>query len=100
MWCEKTNSTYIENYSLTDILNTLPKYTTTGVSENRAILHINTMDHSLLKSRFQKIFEQEYSEKLKTINEKYDITSYKVVLTNGTNEVTDETDFLKAKKVD
>ena len=98
MWCEKTNSTYIENYSLTDILNTLPKYTTTGVSENRAILHINTMDHSLLKSRFQKIFEQEYSEKLKTINEKYDITSYKVVLTNGTNEVTDETDFSKSQK--
>ena len=96
IWCEKTGSQYKEDFSLTDILNTLPKYTTTGVSEKRAILKINTTDHSLLKSRFQRVFEQEYSEKLKTINEKYGITSYRVALTNGTKELLDVTDFSKS----
>ena len=96
IWCAKTGSQYKEDFSLTDILNTLPKYTTTGVSEKRAILKINTTDHSLLKSRFQRVFEQEYSEKLKTINEKYGITSYRVALTNGTKELLDVTDFSKS----
>ena len=77
-------------------MNTLPKYKTSGVSEKRAILKINTTDHSLLKSRFQRVFEQEYSEKLKTINEKYGITSYRVALTNGTKELLDVTDFSKS----
>ena len=96
IWCAKTGSQYKEDFSLTDILNTLPKYTTTGVSEKRAILKINKTNHSLLKSRFQRVFEQEYSEKLKTINEKYGITSYRVALTNGTNELLDVTDFSKS----
>lgn len=96
IWCKKTEVPYKEDFSLTDILNTLPKYTTTGVSESRAILHINTTDHSLLKSRFQRVFEQEYLEKLKTINEKYGITSYKVALTNGTKEFLDVADFSKS----
>jgi phosphoglucomutase len=96
IWCAKTGSQYKDDFSLTDILNTLPKYTTTGVSEKRAILKINTIDHSLLKSRFQRVFEQEYSEKLKTINEKYGITSYRVALTNGTKELLDVTDFSKS----
>ena len=96
IWCAKTGSQYKEDFSLTDILDTLPKYTTTGVSEKRAILKIKTTDHSLLKSRFQRVFEQEYSEKLKTINEKYGITSYRVALTNGTKELLDVTDFSKS----
>ena len=96
IWCAKTGSQYKDDFSLTDILNTLPKYTTTGVSEKRAILKIKTTDHSLLKSRFQRVFEQEYSEKLKTINEKYGITSYRVALTNGTKELLDVADFSKS----
>lgn len=96
-WCQKTNYQFTQDYTITDILESLPKYTTTGVSEKRAILHINTKDHSLLKSRFQQIFEKEYNEKLKTINEKYGITSYKVSLTNGTKELIDCDDFSKSK---
>ncbi|MDE7384020.1 MAG: phosphoglucomutase, partial [Treponemataceae bacterium] len=48
-WCDLTGAFYSDDFSLTDILDTLPKYTTTGVSESRAVLHIATKDHSLLK---------------------------------------------------
>ena len=67
-------------------------YTTTGVSEPRAILKINTKDHSELKRKFQKIFEAEWTKKQNTLN-KYGIYSYTAITTNGIQEIPDITDY-------
>ena len=97
LWCKSTGIQEKENYSLTDILSSIPVYTTTGVSEPRAVLHIETKDHSVLKSRFQKIFEVQYEEK-KAFLEENGIFSWECCITNGTKEVCGEKDFSKSGK--
>lgn len=92
LWCTKSNNTYNQEYTLTDVLKTIPVYTTTGVSEPRAILKINTKDHSELKRKFQKIFEAEWPRKQKILNN-YGIYSYTAITTNGTQQIPDITDY-------
>lgn len=96
-WCKKSGNEYKENYSLSDVLRTLPVYTTTGVSEKRAVLHIATKNHSELKAKFQKIFEKQWKEQ-KVFLENYGIYSWECDITNGTKEVRGETDFSKSGK--
>ena len=95
-WCNLTGAFYSDDFSLTDILDTLPKYTTTGVSESRAVLHIATKDHSLLKSRFQNVFQNEWTLKKDELYEKYKILYWECVITNGTKETRRVTDFSKS----
>lgn len=96
-WCKKSNCECKDNYTLTDILASLPAYTTTGVSAPRAVLHIETKDHGELKARFQKIFEKQWIEQ-KVFLENYGIFSYECDITNGTKEIRGETEFRKSGK--
>ena len=86
-----------EKKSLTEILSALPEYTTTGVSEPRAVLKIKTTDHAELKRKFQKIFEEQWKEE-KTFLENYGIFSWECRITQGTKETLNITDFSKSGK--
>ena len=96
-WCKRSGNKFSENYSLSDILNTLPVYTTTGVSEKRAVLHIKTKNHSALKAEFQKIFEEQWKTQ-KCFLEQYGIFGWECDITNGTKEICGEKDFSKSGK--
>lgn len=100
LWCELSNQSekYKDNFTLSDVIETLPVYTTTGVSEPRAILKIQTRDHSILKGNFQKVFENSFKNGADGLLKKYGISSYKCVLTNGTTEKTDVSDFSQSGK--
>ncbi len=100
LWCSLSNQeyNYRDDFSLTDILKTLPVYTTTGVSEQRAVLHITKTDHAILKTNFQKIFEKEWDEKKEELKSKYNIHSYIAVSTNGTIETKGITNYSLSKK--
>lgn len=97
-WCEKSGYKYSDDFTLTDILESLPVYTTTGVSEKRALLHIETKDHSKLKKKFQKVFEKSWKEKLPSLTKEHGICNYEAVITNGTKETRDVSDFSKSGK--
>ena len=88
IWCEKSDQLfkYKEDFTLADIIGTLPAYTTTGVSEPRAVLQIKTQDKGLLKSRFQKIFMEEWESHKDELEAIYGFHSYEADLTNGTKE--------------
>lgn len=94
LWCKKSGQEHLykRNFTLCDIIDSLPVYTTTGVSEPRALLHIQTKDHSLLKARFQKYFSNQW-ETQKEHWEKYGITSWEGICNNGTKETRNLTDF-------
>ena len=96
-WCKRSGNDFSENYSLSDVLSTLPAYTTTGVSEKRAVLHIKTKNHSALKAEFQKIFEEQWKTQ-KCFLEQYGIFGWKCDITNGTKEICGEKDFSKSGK--
>lgn len=93
LWCQKRGVKYNPDFSLTDVLNTIPVYTTTGVSEKRAVLHIKTKDHALLKANFQKVLEDEWLKVSAIFETKYNFYSYEAIITNGTKETRNVKDF-------
>ena len=98
MWCNKSGNKYKADFTLTDIIESLPKYTTTGVSEPRAVLKVKTTDHSKLKGAFQKAFESEWKKKSSSLKKKYGITSWEAVITKGTKETRAVKDFSLSEK--
>ena len=95
IWCEKSNQSfkYKDDFTLADILDTLPAYTTTGVSEERAMLHIKTEDKGLLKEKFREIFAEEWAAHKDELEHIYGFTSYEADITNGTVEVKNASDW-------
>ncbi len=100
LWCTASGQEekYRDDFTFTDIIETLPQYTTTGVSEKRAILHMNTMDHGQLKANFQKLFENQWELQKSKLHEKYGFSSYEAVSTNGTKENRNITDYSESGK--
>lgn len=98
IWCDARNLPYKNDFTLADVIETLPAYTTTGVAEERAILKIKTMDHSVLKGKFQKIFAEEWESKKAELSSKYGIENYEAVGTNGTEETRNLIDYSKNGK--
>lgn len=98
IWCDSRKLPYNNSFTLLDVIETLPAYTTTGVAEERAILKIKTADHSHLKGNFQKIFEEEWQAKKSELSSKYGIENYEAVGTNGTEENRNLSDYSKNGK--
>lgn len=95
MWCELSGqqNKYKPDFSLKDIIASLPAYTTTATQEKRALLQIKQKDHALLKRSYQKIFLTEWENQKSKFAEKYDFQYYKVFGTKGTEEFPCEKDF-------
>ena len=95
IWCEKSGQEfrYKDDFTLSDVLETLPVYTTTGVSENRAILQVKTLDKGLLKERFKTIFLEEWQAKKDELEAIYGFVSYEADTTNGSNEKKNVSDW-------
>lgn len=90
LWCEKSGQSekYTKEFTLQDVIDSLPAYTTTGVSESRAILQINAKDKGLLKEKFKALFEEDFKARKAELLEKYGIADYEAYTTNGTTEFT------------
>jgi len=95
LWCTLSGQekSYKDDFTLSDVIRTLPAYTTTGVSENRALLNIQNGDHVQLKRNFQKIFCAQWEEKKEQLKKKYGIVSWKAFATVGTKEIAQPDDF-------
>jgi len=93
IWCKKAGIDYNPDFTLTNVLESLPVYTTTGVSEPRAILKVKNTDHAKLKAAFQKSFEADWEKKKADLKKKYGIAGYEAVITNGTKETRDVSDY-------
>jgi phosphoglucomutase len=98
LWCKKAGLKYKEDYTLTDIIESLPKYTTTGVSEPRAVLKVKTTDHAKLKAAFQKAFEADWKQRADQLKKDYGICSYEAVITKGTVETRGVKDWSESGK--
>ncbi len=95
LWCAVSNQLdkYKDDFTLADVIGTLPAYVTTGVSEKRAVLHVATQNQAVLKRRFQHVFVQEWQKKRVALLKKYGFCSYEAVATNGTKETRGIEDF-------
>lgn len=88
LWCKMSGQEkkYKDNFTLDDVISTLPKYTTTGVSESRAVLQVKMQDKGKLKENFKKEFILSWEEKKEQLKNEYGIASYEAFTTNGTKE--------------
>ena len=99
LWLSLTDREYLykDTFTLCDIISTLPAFTTTGVSEQRALLTIKTNNHSTLKASYQKVFIQEWKKKKEFLRKKFGIESWRAVSNNGTEQTDNVTDFSLSK---
>ena len=72
-----------ENFTLADIIASLPVFFTTGAYTDDALLKVKTADHGLLKDNYQKIFLREWEEKKGMLKEEYGISGWEVIANNG-----------------
>lgn len=63
----------------------LPPYTTTSVTDDRAILHLKTQDYRSLKKHYEQNFPQEFDKNREFLS-KYGITNWKEYQTEGIRE--------------
>lgn len=95
IWCTLSGqeSAYKNDFTLSDVILTLPVFTTTGVSEKRAVTKVTMNDHAKLKAAYQRVFEKEWIAKKSILKDKYGILTYEAVCNNGTKETRNVTDF-------
>ncbi|MCL1928153.1 MAG: phosphatidylglycerol lysyltransferase [Treponema sp.] len=93
----QTDNGASDNFSLDDIIASLPPFQTTSVSAPEAKLQVTTRDHALLKSQYQKIFEKEWNEKKDKLMLQYNITGWEARSCIGTEEKQNLSDFSDAE---
>ncbi len=98
LWCRQSGQEdlYREDFTLADILASLPPYATTSAYEARALLQIKSKDHASLKSRFEEIFYRDWEDKALALREKADFASWVAYGYNGISEERLENDFAKS----
>jgi len=98
IWCTLSNQKelYREDFTMADIISSLPVFVTTETVSDEAILNVKTLDHGLLKGKYQEIFMQEWEEKKSFFMETYGISSWDVIAYNGTEEKRGLADFADA----
>ena len=86
IWCKLSGQRYREDFTLADIMNSLPAFTTTGVTSPAAVLKVNTMDHAAFKDKYQNIFLREWEEKKTNLLEMFGISEWEAIAYNGMEE--------------
>lgn len=95
--CLGKENLYRENFTLADVIETIPPFTTTSVFEEEARIKVKTKNHSDLKRHFQKIFLSEWEKKKNEFHEK-GITTWSAVCNNGIHQKENIQDFGESGK--
>jgi len=98
IWCSLSGQIekYNDDFSLADIIASLPPFVTTSAYNKDAGLRIKTSDHSLLKERYQQIFLREWENRKDELKSRYGFQSWEAVAYNGTAETRDLKHFGEA----
>jgi phosphoglucomutase len=91
IWCkrsgqeEKYRNKFDCNFNLSDIIESLPEFITTSAYSDDAVMKVNTKDHSLLKSRYQKFFLKEWEDKKDELR-RYGFVGWEAIAYNDRKE--------------
>jgi phosphomannomutase len=88
LWCQRSGQTaaYRPDYSLADVIATLPAWTTTPASDDRAMLKITTTDHGALKAAFEAKWPAAWSIRRAELEARYGFASWEEINYEGTDE--------------
>jgi phosphoglucomutase len=88
IWCRRSGHTekYRDDFTLADIIESLPQFASTSAYSQDAVLRITTPDNSLLKDRYQQIFLREWEEKKDELKKRFSFCGWKAIAYNGMEE--------------
>jgi len=88
LWCEKSGreEIYREDFTLSDIIASLPRFTTTSAFEEKAKFPITTMDHGALKAGYEEIFPGQWELRKEELKSRFDIWDWEERNMEGTEE--------------
>ncbi|MDR0623337.1 MAG: phosphatidylglycerol lysyltransferase [Treponema sp.] len=88
IWCDLSGQaeTYHPNFSLGDIIASLPAFVTTGAYSPEALLRVQTQDHEQLKNRYQALFLRDWEEQKDRLKARYGISGWEAAAYNGMEE--------------
>ncbi|GMO49371.1 MAG: phosphoglucomutase [Termitinemataceae bacterium] len=95
IWCEQSGQKrkYKNDFTLADIISTMPSFFTTGTYSEDAVLKISIKDHAEFKRAYQIIFVKEWEEKKDILKKSFGITDWEACAYNGTEERENIADF-------
>lgn len=88
LWCDLSaqSESYSAEFTLADVIATLPSFTTTSAYESGAIMKIRTVDHGALKDRYQRIFLSDWETKKEDLLARFGFASWEAIAYNGMEE--------------
>jgi phosphoglucomutase len=88
LWCGLSGQAelYHANFTLADVIASLPPFVTTGAYAAEAALRVQTAGHDLLKSRYQAIFLREWEDRKAELKSRYGIYGWEAIAYNGMEE--------------
>jgi phosphoglucomutase len=95
LWLRRSGraEAYRRDFSLGDIIASLPAFVSTGTYSPEALLQVRTADHGLLKSRYQRIFLREWEARKEALRSRYGITGWEADAYIGMEELRGIVDF-------
>ncbi|MCX7775044.1 MAG: phosphatidylglycerol lysyltransferase [Spirochaetaceae bacterium] len=84
---------YRPDYTIDDVIASLPGWATTSVFEPYAALKVRTADKAALKQTYGRLFIQEWPRMAPLLQERYGITAWTALASIGTEERPIGTDF-------
>jgi len=75
---------YREGFGPADVLTTIPPFTTTPSSAERAVMKISATDHGVLKAAWEKIFLKQWETRSAELKKKYGFASWVEINNEGT----------------
>ncbi|MCP4147894.1 MAG: hypothetical protein GY757_09095, partial [bacterium] len=90
IWCKKSGQMnhFKPEYTLSDIIKSLPAYTTTSAFEENAIMRIKTESHGCLKNQYEKNFEHQWQQNKAKLKELLGIETWIEINNEGTGSKT------------
>ncbi|MDR0301955.1 MAG: phosphatidylglycerol lysyltransferase [Treponema sp.] len=88
IWCKCSGQAekYREDFTLADIIASLPPFASTPAYSDSAVLRINSKDHTLLKNRYQKVFLREWENRKDELKSRYGFCGWEARAYNGLEE--------------
>ena len=88
LWCQRSGqkAAYRPDYGLADIIATLPAWTTTPSSEDRAMLKIRGTDHGALKAAFEQSWTAQWQARKNQLGDQFGVVAWEEFNYEGTTE--------------
>jgi phosphoglucomutase len=98
LWCDLSDQAeiYRPDFSLADIIAALPPFISTGTYTSEALLRVKTVDHGLLKKRYQEVFLREWETRKDQLKTRYGIGDWEACAYIGMEEKRGVSDFSSA----